>query len=224
MTPADSSPQSIGIYLIDDHNVVRAGVHALLEKERHIQVLGEAQTVTEALQDVFLLSPSIILVDLSLPEQSGIELVKQLKPQLPETRFIALTMHDDIEHIEAFFEAGGSGYVTKHAVVSQLLDAIAAVSRGEYYAPADLLAAMAERLAQPDLYKHVVLTKREQEVVSSIADGCTYKEIAEVLGISEKTVATYRERAAEKLGCKSRAELVRRALEHPDLSAQGING
>ena len=97
---------------------------------------------------------------------------------------------------------------------AQLVDAILAVARGEYYAPARLLAELAREMAHGDPYKHVKLTPREREVVRRIAQGSTYREIAQSLGISEKTVATYRERASEKLGFRSRAELVRWALEN----------
>lgn len=102
----------------------------------------------------------------------------------------------------------------KSSVETQLVDAILAVSRGGYYAPARLLAELARDLARHDPYKHAKLTVRETEVVRQIAQGCTYREIAETLAISEKTVATYRERASEKLGVRSRAELVRWALEN----------
>ncbi len=127
-------------------------------------------------------------------------------------------MHEKPEYVQGFLEAGGSGYVPKSAVETQLLDAIAAVSRGEYYAPAKLLADLAKEMAGLDPYRNVKLTHRELEVVEHIAHGRTHKEIASVIGISEKTVATYRERAAEKLGLKTRAELVRWALEQNMLS------
>jgi two-component system response regulator NreC len=123
-------------------------------------------------------------------------------------------MHEDPEYVQGFLEAGGSGYVPKSAVETQLVDAIMAVMRGEYYAPPQLLAEVARAAGRPDPYKHVRLTRRELEVVRRMAQGSTYREIAEALSISEKTVATYRERAGEKLGVRHRAGLVRWALEH----------
>lgn len=203
------------VFLVDDHAVVRSGLKMLLES-RGITVLGKVvsgEAALEALGEPDTV-PNIVVLDLTLPGISGMETVRILKGQLPNTRFIALSMHEEPEYVQGFLEAGGSGYVPKSAVETQLLDAIAVVSRGEYYAPSKLLAELAREMAGPNPYRHVRLTKRELEVVAQIAQGRTYREIAEILTISEKTVATYRERAAEKLGLKTRAELVRWALEH----------
>ncbi|MCA9839689.1 MAG: response regulator transcription factor [Trueperaceae bacterium] len=206
------------IFLVDDHAVVRAGIRMLLESKTQIHIVGEADSAELALERIPPLSPDIALLDLSLPGMNGIELARNLKQMMPKLRMIALSMHEDTEYVQGFLEAGGSGYVPKSALETQLLDAISAVSRGEYYAPTKLLAELAREMASPDPYKNAHLTDREKDVVRFIAQGCTYKEIAGLLGISEKTVATYRERAAEKLGVKTRAELVRWALEH-DLMA-----
>ncbi len=209
--------QHLKVFLIDDHAVVRSGIRMLLES-KNIEVVGEAESGEEALEKVPQIAPDIVVCDLTLPGLSGIETTRALRPQVPATRFIALSMHEEPEYVQGFLEAGGSGYVPKSAVETQLLDAIAAVSRGEYYAPAKLLSELAKEMAEPDPYRNVKLTHRELEVVEHIAHGRTYKEIAHVIGISEKTVATYRERAAEKLGLKTRAELVRWALEQNMLS------
>lgn len=204
----------IKIFMVDDHAVVRAGIRMLLEAHTNLEVVGEAKSGEEAISKARAKDPDIVLIDLSLPGMNGIDTTRVLKDMCPETRFIALSMHEDPEYVQGFLEAGGSGYVPKSSLETQLIDAIGAVSRGEYYAPARLLAELAREMAGPDPYRNVKLTKREIEVIKQIALGCTYKEIADMLGISEKTVATYRERAAEKLGVKSRAELVRWALEH----------
>ena len=211
--------QRPAIFLVDDHAVVRAGIRMLLES-KGLAVVGEAQSGEEALEVVPRLEPppDVVVCDLTLSGRSGIETTRSLRAQLPQVRFIALSMHEEPEYVQGFLEAGGSGYVPKSAVETQLLDAIAAVARGEYYAPAKLLADLAKELAGPDPYRHAKLTGRELEVVEHIAHGRTYKEIASVIGISEKTVATYRERAAEKLGLKTRAELVRWALQQNLLS------
>ena len=204
----------VKIFLIDDHAVVRAGIRMLLESQANLLVVGEAESGEEAALKTPLLAPDIVICDLTLPGMNGIETTRLLKGKLPGTRFIALSMHEEPEYFQGFLEAGGSGYIPKSSVETQLLDAIAAVSRGEYYAPAKLLAELAKEMAGPDPYRNVKLTVRELAVVGQIARGRTYKEISVLLGISEKTVATYRERAAEKLGVKTRAELVRWALEH----------
>ena len=204
----------IRLFIVDDHAIVRAGVRMLLNAQDSLEVVGEAESAEEALQALPDVGADVVLLDLSLPGMNGIEAVRILRKRLPETRFIALSMHEDPEYVQGFLEAGGSGYVPKSSLEMQLVDAILAVSRGEYYAPARLLAELAREMATGDPYRNARLTQREHEVVRHIAHGSTYKEIAEALGISEKTVATYRERASEKLGVKTRAELVRWALEH----------
>ncbi|AEB11108.1 response regulator [Marinithermus hydrothermalis] len=202
----------IRVFLVDDHPVVRAGIRFLLEAKGPVQVVGEAESGEEALEKIPLLKPEVAVLDLSLPGMSGIETAKTLRTRAPEVRLVALSMHEDPEYVQSFFEAGGQGYVPKSAVEAELVDAVLAVVRGEYYAPARLLSRVAREMANPHA-REAKLTERELEVVRQIAEGKTYKEIAEHLGISEKTVATYRERAAEKLGLKTRAELVRWALE-----------
>lgn len=207
------------LFLVDDHAVVRSGIKMLLTARDHIEVIGEAETGEKALELIPPLAPDIVLLDLSLPGINGIETAKRLKQLLPSVRMIALSMHEDLEYVQGFLEAGGSGYVPKSSLEKQLLDAIYAVARGEYYAPSKLLAEMAKEMAAPNPYRNAKLTQRELDVVKQVAQGRTYKEIAKFLDIGEKTVATYRERAAEKLGIKSRAELVRWALEHHLLEA-----
>ncbi|NBC96206.1 MAG: response regulator [Deinococcus-Thermus bacterium] len=206
--------EPLRLFVVDDHAIVRAGVRMLLAAQDGFEVVGEADSGEEAVARVPDLAPDVVLVDLSLPGMNGIETARTLKKRLPRTRFVALSMHEDPEYVQGFLEAGGSGYVPKSSVETQLVDAILSVSRGEYYAPAKLLAELAREMASGDPYKHARLTGREHEVVKQIAHGATYREIAEVLGISEKTVATYRERASEKLGVRTRAELVRWAIEH----------
>lgn len=205
---------TVRVFLVDDHAVVRAGIRMLLESRDTVVVVGEADSGEAALTKAPPFMPDIVLMDLTLPGMNGIEAARALKQRLPGVRLIALSMHEDPEYVRGFLEAGGSGYVPKSSLETGLLDAVAAVSRGEYYAPAKLLAELARDLSGPDPYRNARLTERELDVLKKIAGGCTYKEIAEQLGISDKTVATYRERAAEKLGLKTRAELVRYALQH----------
>lgn len=204
----------VRLFLVDDHAIVRAGVRVLLSAHEQLEVVGEADSGEEALQRVAAAAPDVVLLDLTLPGMNGIATARALRQQHPDVRLVALSMHEDPESVQGFLEAGGSGYVPKSSLETQLVDAILAVARGEYYAPARLLAELARELAHGDPYKHVKLTPRERDVVRRIGQGHTYREIAEALGISEKTVATYRERASEKLGVRSRAELVRWALEN----------
>jgi DNA-binding NarL/FixJ family response regulator len=209
-----SRARRIRLFLVDDHAIVRAGVRALLAAHDGLEVVGEADSGEEAIARVAAAAPDVVLLDLSLPGMSGIAAARALREAQPGVRLVALSMHEDAEYVQGFLEAGGSGYVPKSSVETQLLDAILAVSRGEYYAPARLLEEVANERSRADPSRSVRLTRREIDVVRQIAQGNTYREIAEALAISEKTVATYRERASEKLGVRSRAELVRWALEN----------
>lgn len=209
--------RKIRLMLVDDHALVRSGVRALLEihdsPTTTLEVVGEAGSAEQALQLAEALAPDVVLLDLSLPGLSGIDALPQLRALLPKARMIALSMHEDPEYVLRFLQGGGSGYVPKTSLEAELVDAILAVDRGEYYVPARLLALLTRELANPDPKRTAQLTERETEVVRGIASGSTYREIADMLGLSEKTVATYRERASEKLGTRSRAELVRWAVE-----------
>ncbi|MDZ7801033.1 MAG: response regulator transcription factor [Trueperaceae bacterium] len=202
------------LFVVDDHAIVRAGVCMLLDARDGFEVVGEADSGEEALRAAPELAPDVVVLDLSLPGINGIETARRLRTLLPGAHFVALSMHEDPAYVQGFLEAGGSGYVPKSSLETQLEDAILAVSRGEYYAPARLLAELARDMANGDPQRQARLTGRESEVVRQIAHGSTYREIAEALGISEKTVATYRERASEKLGVRTRADLVRWALRN----------
>ncbi len=210
--------EPIDVFLVDDHAVVRKGIRALLETKSSLRIVGEAENGKEAIEKACELKPQIIMLDINLPDVNGLEVAKILREKLPNSRLIALSMHNAPEYIQSFLEAGGSGYLPKTILDTQLLDAVAAVARGEHYLPPQVLTDLAKEIANPNSFKQAKLTKRELDVVQYIAQGSTYKEIANILGISEKTVATYRERAAGKLGIKSRVELVRWALEQKLLS------
>lgn len=202
----------IRVFVVDDHPVVRAGVRYILEASGEVEVVGEASSAEEALERIPTANPEIVLIDITLPGMDGIQLAQHLAGQ--KARLLALSMHEEPEHVEAFLQAGGSGYVTKSGLERELLDAVRALARGEHYLPHRLLYALIRQEAQTKEPGPEVLTPRELEVVHAIAQGLTYREIAEKMGISEKTVATHRERAAEKLGLKSRVDLARWATKH----------
>ena len=204
----------ISLFLVDDHAVVRAGIKALLSTHSRYEIVGEADNGHDAVTKISELEPDIALLDISMSDMSGMDVLLALKPKVNNTRFIALSMHEEPEYVQRFLSIGGSGYVPKSSLETQLLDAIQAVSRGEYYAPANLLARVVQEIASPNPYKNAQLTERELDVIKYIAEGLTYKEIGLELGISEKTVATYRERAADKLGVATRAELVKWAIKN----------
>jgi two-component system response regulator NreC len=200
----------IRVVLVEDHLLVRSGLRHLLEAKGPVRVVGEAGSCREALELLEKVQADVAILDVSLPDGTGIALCQRLRERFPELRLLALSMHEDAEYVRGFLQAGGQGYVSKAAVDHELLDAVLAVARGERY----LNPALAMRLAMElvrESAEEAPLSPREEEVLRLLAQGLSHKEVAEKLGISEKTVATYRERGMEKLGLASRSELLRYA-------------
>ncbi|ETN89667.1 Oxygen regulatory protein NreC [bacterium HR38] len=202
----------IRVVLVEDHGLVRSGLRHLLEARGPIQVVGEVGTGQEALALLEAVEADVAILDVSLPDCTGIELCRTLRERFPKLRLLALSMHEDLEYVRGFLQAGGQGYVSKAAVDQELLDAVLALARGERY----LNPALAMRLAMEIVREEgeeEPLSPREEEVLRLLAKGLSHKEVAEHLSISEKTVATYRERGMEKLGLKSRSDLLRYAVK-----------
>lgn len=208
---------SIRLILVDDHEVVRSGLRMLLASERDIEILAEAGSGAEALELVQQHHPSVILMDIGLPDTSGIEATRMIKEQAPDTAVVALTIHEDEEYFFRMLEAGASGYVPKRAAPDELITAIRVAAEGEVYLyPSlakllvkDFLVADSTGRSQKDLDG---LTDREQEVLAHLADGASNNEIGETLSISPKTVARHRENIMRKLNLHSRVELVKYAI------------
>jgi two-component system, NarL family, response regulator NreC len=205
---------TIRILLVDDHNVLRAGLKALLDAEPDMRVVGEASTGEEGLSRAELLKPDVIVMDLSMPGMGGLEATKQLTAQ--KHRVLVLTMHSEEEYLLAVLEAGGSGYVRKTSADQDLTHAIRTVARDEVflYPNAAKLLLQGFRVrgepGEPDPLEK--LTERERDVMMYTAEGFSSSEIGEKLFISPKTVDTYRSRIMEKLSLTHRSELVRSAL------------
>ncbi len=156
------------VFLVDDHPVVRAGIRYLLQGR--VEVVGEAESGTEALSRIPEVKPDVVVLDIALPDMDGIQVAERLCALLPKVRLLALSMYAEPEYAERFLQAGGSGYLPKDAVERELLDAVLAVARGEHYLPQDLLyrmiQAQANRRPGPE-----VLTERELHVVRLLAQG-----------------------------------------------------
>jgi two-component system response regulator NreC len=205
------------VLLVDDHAVVRSGLRLLLGNEQDIEIAGEAGSAQEALALVKRLKPDLVLMDIGLPDASGIEATRQIKACREETAVVALTMHEDEEYFFQMLAAGASGYVPKRAAPEELLTAIRAAAAGEVYLyPSlakllvnDYLALEPKMKSESSL---AGLTEREAEVLAHLADGASNYEIGEALGISPKTVARHRENIMRKLNLHTRAELVRYAI------------
>jgi two-component system response regulator NreC len=208
---------TIRLLLVDDHAVVRSGLRMLLENEPDVDIVGEAGTAREALDSLDRLHPDVILMDIGLPDLSGIDAARQVKALRPEIAIVALTIHEDEEYFFKMLDAGASGYVPKRAAPEELLTAIRAAASGEVYLYPSLAKLLVTDYLSQDSTSHEVhaldgLTQREGEVLGHLADGASNAEIAETLGISPKTVARHRENIMRKLNLHSRTELVKYAI------------
>ena len=207
---------NLRVVLVDDHAVVRSGLRMLLASEPDIDIIGEAGTAEEAIASVAELMPDVVLMDIGLPDKSGIEVTQEIKKKLPSVAVVALTIHEDEEYFFKMLEAGASGYVPKRAAPEELVTAIQAAALGEVY----LYPSMAKLLVRDYLAGESApkdrdgnsLTNREEEVLSYLAEGESNDEIGKKLVISPKTVARHRENIMQKLNLRSRTELVRYAI------------
>ena len=205
------------LLLVDDHAVVRSGLRMLLSAEPDVEIVGEASTAAEAMQTASAVKPDVILMDIGLPDLSGIDATREIKKKLPEIAIVALTIHEDEEYFFKMLEAGASGYVPKRAAPEELLIAIRAAAAGQVY----LYPSLAKLLVNDYLNQdHPAeekanidgLTEREHEVLTYLAEGANNDKIAAELIISPKTVERHRENIMRKLNMHSRAELVRYAI------------
>jgi len=210
--------ERITVLLVDDHAIVRAGLRMLIESQADMHVVGDAACATEALALAIEHQPTVTLVDLTLGGESGLDLIRRLRTEVPATRSVALTMHDDAEYLREVLAGGGSGYVLKEAAHTEVLSAVRVVSQGRAYISLSLQQLGSSRQvarALPDTAIELLsrLTVRERAVLRLIAMGLTHREIGAQLGISLKTVETHRQHVCEKLGMRARAVLVRFAHE-----------
>jgi len=205
------------LLLVDDHEVVRSGLRMLLESQEDIQIVGEAGTAAEALEAVERLKPEVILLDIGLPDMSGIKVMERIRKIEPEVAVVALTIHEDKEYFFKMLDAGATGYVPKRAAPDELLTAIRAAAQGQVYLYPSLATLLVKDYLDQDAEaresrKLNGLTERELEVLTHVADGATNAEIGLDLGISPKTVARHRENIMGKLNLHSRTELVKYAI------------
>ena len=210
------------VVLADDHELIRAGLRGLIESTEDIEVVGEATTGHEAVARIRELRPDIVVMDLSMPGLDGASATEQVVRDHPDVRVIALTAHDDRENLTRLLQAGASGYVLKRAAADELVRAIRTVSAGGTYVDPAFAGSLLRAAAKPFRSDPSLLTDplsdREEAVLRRIAWGESNKEIASRLGISTKTVETYKVRITEKLGLKSRTEMVRYAVQRGWLS------
>lgn len=207
---------SIRVLIADDHAVLRAGLRVLIDAQPDMEVVGEAADSDEAVRKVVEARPDVALMDITMPGSSGIKAIGRITDACPQTRVLVLTMHDVPAYLRSAVAAGAAGYVVKRAADSELLSAIRGVHRGRTVLDPALAATVVQRAigkrsaaGRPAS----LLSPREREVLDLVAQGYTNQQIADRLGLSVKTVETYRSRLVEKLGLRSRADLVRYALD-----------
>lgn len=210
----------VKLLLCDDHAVVRSGLRMLLDGRHGIEVVGEASEGAEAIRLALETKPDVVLMDISMPHgMDGLTATTALKQRLPETNILILTMHDDDEYLFRAIQIGASGYILKNAPHEELVSAIRSVAAGDaYLSPAATKRLMSEYMNRlksgaepPDAYD--TLSEREKEILGWIVKGYSNKEIADHLVISVKTVETHKANLMEKLGLRTRPELIKFALK-----------
>ncbi len=208
------------VLIVDDHPLFREGLKAIIGRAQTFNVVGEAGRYCEALRLALELKPHIILVDISLPDGSGIQLARQIRKMLPQAIIVMVSVHSAANYVAESFQAGAVGYLTKESVPEMLLQALESVSEAKYYFEGAVsedsirnlmsLASHATRVSEP---MPDSLTHREHEILRLLAEGRSCSQIAQDLCISQKTVYNHRTHIMEKLGLRTPFDLFRRAVE-----------
>jgi DNA-binding NarL/FixJ family response regulator len=206
--------KKIRVLLADDHAILRKGIRLLVDSQPDMEVVGEAKTGREAITEARTLKPDVVVMDVSMPELNGIEGTRQICDELIHTRVLALSMHKDAVYVREILRAGARGYLLKDSEDDDLIKAIRAVSRGEAF-----LSPAVSDAVLTDYRKHVtnpvdLLTSREREVLTMVAEGKTNKEIANTLNLSVYTVESHRGSVMEKLNLHNTGDIVRFALRN----------
>lgn len=205
----------IKILIADDHVIIREGIKKIISDEIDMTVTAEAANGQEVLECVWAHNFDVILLDISMPGRSGLDILKQIKNDKPELPVLILSMHPEEQYAIRVFKAGASGYLTKESAPDELITAIRKVSSGRKYVTASLAEKLAFDLSSNiDKQLHETLSDREFQVICMIANGKTVKDIGEELSLSVKTISTYRTRILDKMKMKNNAQLTHYAIQN----------
>lgn len=204
----------IKVIIVDDHPVVRRGLKQIIEDEPDMEVVGEAKNAGECFSLVRKTECSLVLLDITLPDKSGFDVLKQLQYELPRLPVLILSVHSEDQYAVRFIKAGASGYLMKEGAPEELVKAIRKVNAGGKYVSASLAEKLVSHLDASDKPPHENLSDREFQILCMIAGGKSLKNIADAFCISEKTVSTYRSRVLEKMKMCTNSDLTRYALEN----------
>ncbi|HKO51575.1 MAG TPA: response regulator transcription factor [Polyangiaceae bacterium] len=206
----------MSLLLVDDHPVLRAGLKAMLSAESDMTVIAEADSGSSAVDLALQLKPDLILMDVTLPGLNGAEATRKIKHSRPDSLVLAISVHEEVSFARMLLDAGANGYALKRSACDELVRAVRIVAAGDTYLDPSIaghLLRAPNRGRLPVRAATASLSEREAEVVRLLAEGLTMKEMAQQLSLSPRTLETYRARALEKLDLKTRAELVRYAIQ-----------
>jgi DNA-binding NarL/FixJ family response regulator len=204
----------IKVIVVDDHPVVRRGLKQIIEDEPDMEVVGEAQNAGECFALVRQTDCTLVLLDITLPDRSGFDVLKQLKYEHPKLPILILSAHSEDQYGLRLIKAGASGYLMKEGAPDELVKAIRKVNAGGKYVSASLAEKLVSHLGALDKPPHENLSNREFQILCMIAQGKSLKSIADELCVGEKTVSTYRSRIMEKMKMSTNSDLTRYALEN----------
>ena len=206
------------ILIADDHDIIRAGIENILSSQPNYKVIGEAVDGEHALSQVEKLSPDIILLDISMPKISGLDIIEDIHQISPKTKILIISLHKASAYIMKAFKAGIMGYLNKENAAEELLPALHKITNDKIYltsaASSFLMKKALEKPKQAASAQEEVLTQREQEVLRLVAEGKTAKEIAGILYISRRTVENYKNSLSQKLGLQKTSDLIKYAIKH----------
>ena len=204
----------IRVIIVDDHPVVRRGLRQIIAAEQEMQVVCEAENAREALRVIRQTACDAVVLDITLPDGSGLDVLSKLKSEHPTLPILIMSIHEEEQYALRVLKAGASGYLMKNSIPEELIKAIRKIASGGKYISPSIAERLASELASPGKSLHGKLSDREFQILCLIASWKSLKEIGEALCISGKTVSSYRARILEKMKMSTNADLTRYALEH----------